>query len=441
MRELLEGLSKEEIIDFFVEYAGKDAKFTNAINVRFREPDFVEELQKIENIIDHELIGASDYYDHDSWGNIVFSVSSVYSEIRDRTEQGHIRLAFSEAELLYRKLLEVFEYQGECEVSDEAECCLEIMSDIADKAVLDEDKKFIFNICIELANLQDGKDYGADYEDKLLRISAKFVTQENRKELELAVESYKRGWRAQEFAVVCYEIISKLDGGEAGDNYIAENMSFPKIREIAFDRSVLNKNYVEAERLCVQALLDEKQPYGISPWLYRLYSLYELANNMEKMEETSETLLLNGDLTYYDKLKAFRVKRGAWEAYYPELLEKCKLELYTGKYMQILEKEREYALLLDQVKEHKAEIHNYGMLLTEKYPLEIWEIFSEQINKEADSASQRDMYRNVCLRIKRFAEAGYEAKAVGLIDDLRMKYKRKPAFVDELSKVFNEYSE
>jgi len=61
MRELLESLSKEELIDFIVEYAGNDAKFANAINVRFREPDFseepdfYEELWKIESIIDHEL--------------------------------------------------------------------------------------------------------------------------------------------------------------------------------------------------------------------------------------------------------------------------------------------------------------------------------------------------------------------------------------------------
>ena len=244
MRELLENLSKEELIDFFLEYAKNDTKFANAIDVRFREPNFNEELLKIESIIDHELIGAPESFDYDSWGDIVFNVGSVYSEIEERTDQGHIKLAFAEAELLYRKLLDIFEYQGECEVSSKAESCLDIMSDIADKAVLDEDKEYIFNTCIELANTEAGKDYGADYEDILLRISSKFVTPETREKLELAVERFKRGWRAQEFALLRYEIICNFDGIEAGDRYVAENLCFPKIREIALNRAIINDNFV-----------------------------------------------------------------------------------------------------------------------------------------------------------------------------------------------------
>jgi len=309
------------------------------------------------------------------------------------------------------------------------------MSDIADKAALDEDKEYIFNKCIELASIKAGKDYGADYEDKLLRISSKLVTPGSRAKLELAVESFKRGWRAQEFALIRYEIICRFDGIEAGDVYIAENLGFPRIREIAFDRAVLSGNFLEAERHCTEALSDDKQPYGISPWLYRLFSLHEITDNTWKIEETAETIILSGDLDFYDRLKASREERGAWDAYYPELLEKCKLKLPAWQYMQILEKEHEYAELMGQVREHTDQIHNYGLLLVDKYPSEIWDIFYGQVYKEAESASNREMYRSVCTRIRRFAEAGYQTKAVGIIDDLKTKYKRKPAFVDELSRI------
>ena len=57
------------------------------------------------------------------------------------------------------------------------------MYKIADKAVLTEDKDYIYMKCIELSKLEDGKDYGADYEDKLLEIAEKFVTPENRANL------------------------------------------------------------------------------------------------------------------------------------------------------------------------------------------------------------------------------------------------------------------
>ena len=191
--KILEKLSKEDLIDFLVEYAKSDANLANAVNVRFRKPEYPEyeeELNKIENEIDNALDGVSSYYNRDGWGYVSFDVSHIVAEIRQRTEQGYIRLAFSELELLYRKLLENFEYQGECEISDEAKNCLDIMSEVADKAVLAEDKDYIFRQCIALSDLEDGKDYGADYEDSLLGIAAKFVTTENRAELENVLSRY-----------------------------------------------------------------------------------------------------------------------------------------------------------------------------------------------------------------------------------------------------------
>jgi hypothetical protein len=174
VRELLEKLNKKELLDFIVEYAENDAKLANAINVSFGKPEFKAELSKMENEIAKALDGVSDYRNHDRWGNANIYVGDITEEIKQRAEQGHIRLAFAQVETLYRKLLENLEYQGECEISDEAEYCLDIMSKIADKAALPEDKEYTRERCIELSKLEDGKNYGLDHEDKLLGIAAKF---------------------------------------------------------------------------------------------------------------------------------------------------------------------------------------------------------------------------------------------------------------------------
>lgn len=166
MKELLEKFSKGELIDFIIRHAEKNADFANAVDVEFRKPKFAVELGKIESKVDRALEGASDYRRHDSWGYIDFSVEDIVSEIKQRMEQGYGKLAFAELALLYRKLLECFEYQSECEISDEAEDCLQLMSQIADKAVLPEDRDYIYNQCIELSMLEDGKDYGADKEEE-----------------------------------------------------------------------------------------------------------------------------------------------------------------------------------------------------------------------------------------------------------------------------------
>ena len=122
----------------------------NAIKVHFGEPEFDDELIKIKKRIASALDGISDYRYRDSWGNAIFNVGDIFAEARQRTGQGHVKLAFMEIEMLYRELLANFEYQGECEISMDAEYCLDIMSEIADKAITLEDQDYIFNQCIAL---------------------------------------------------------------------------------------------------------------------------------------------------------------------------------------------------------------------------------------------------------------------------------------------------
>jgi len=433
--KLFDKLSKEELIEFLGAYAKGDAKFANAVAVHFRKPEFAEELTKIESVINSALDGASDYRTHDSWGYVNFDVSDIFEEIRLRADQGHIMLAFAELELLYGKLLENFEYQGECEISDEAETCLDIMLELASKTVRVEDKEYIFKHCIELSELEDGKDYGADYEDKLLGIAAKFVTPENRSELENALSRFDSSWREEEFKLIRLEMIRKIEGNTAANAFISENLRFPKIREIAFDKALSHKNFAECERLCAGALSEGKQHYGVSPWLYKLYSVYEMTEDAVKMVETAEDILLCGDLKYYDALKALLQAQSAWDNVYPDLLHKCEQKLSYSQYMEILAKEREYALLLEQVKEHTKQIYLYGKMLAEKYPADICVLFTEQINQEAEAAYGREAYRSVCSCISCFAQAGYRDETIEMIRNFQLKYKRKPAFVDELKKV------
>jgi len=433
LRKLLEKQSKEVLINFIVEYAETDSKFANTVNVRFVEPVFEDEINKVECQVENALYGISDYNNRDSWGNVNFDVSDIMEEARKRVEQGHIKLAFAEIEVLYRKLLENFEYQGECEISMKAEDCHYIMAEIADKAVTLQDMEYIFNRCIILSGLEDGKDYGADYEDKLLRIAAKFVTPENLSELEYALFICEAGRREEEFQLIRLEIIRKLEGEDSADNFIADNLQYENFRKIAFDKAITREAFADAQRLCIDALSVHVRRYGISPWLYKLYAVYEMTNNTEMMMQTAEEILFCGDLKYYDILKGLLQEQTAWDNLYSVLLQKCEEKLYYTTYMEILDKEDEYALLLEQVIKHIDQIYRYGKLLAKTYPSEILAVFTKQINKEADTASKRKDYKRVCSSISRFAAAGYKAEAVEMIHEFKQKYRNRPAFVDELS--------
>jgi hypothetical protein len=309
------------------------------------------------------------------------------------------------------------------------------MEEIADKAVLDEDQQTIFQTCIALSDLEDGKDYGADYEDRLLQISAKFVTPQNLTELEAALTRVSTKWNEEEFVLIRLDVVRKLNGENAAAAFISEHLRYPKIRKIAFEKAMSDGNYKECERLCLDALAGNEKSYGVSPWLYKLYAVYELQKLPDKQAETAHKILLGGDLAYYDKVKSLLIKLGVWEDLYSDLLHQCTSHLSYQKYMVILEKEREVSLLLEQVKAHTEQIYSYGKLLASTYPDDICTLFTESLHKEARAAYGRGAYREVCVHIACFAKAGYPAEAAEMISDFRLTYKRKPAFVDELGKV------
>jgi hypothetical protein len=437
MKKHLKNVSRDELVDFILEYAKDNDKFANAINVRFGEPVYSEELNKIRGQIAHALDDVSDYHYRGSWGYLGVDVSDIITEAKLRAQQGHIKLAFMAMELLYCELLKIFEYQAECEISDIVEAdCFPVMLEIAAKAVLPEDKDYIFNQCIAICDYDVGSDYGADYEDKLLQIAVNFVTKDNHDQFEKALSRFDTEWRANEFVAIRLDMIRKLQGRKAADQFIADNLQFEKIREIAFEKAMKKKDYPEAERLCVGGLMAKKSNHwGVSQWLYKLYSVHEKTDNQTKMADTARKILLGGDLAYYDKLKLLLQESETWFKLYPELLTECKSKLPHTQYAVILSKEQESKLLLGEVKAHPTLVYTYGKLLARKYTADISEIFTAQIKKEAAAAYGRDAYQAVCANITIFANAGYSVETIAIIVEFAELYKRKPAFTDELSKI------
>ncbi|MDR2569664.1 MAG: hypothetical protein LBD23_05120 [Oscillospiraceae bacterium] len=433
MRELLEGVDKEELLDFLDNYAKDDSKFANTVNVRFGNPGYYEELKKIKKAIDAALEGVKDDNTRDSWGNVNFCTGDILSEISMRIEQGHIKLAFAETVLLYRELLNLFEYQGECEISMEAEYCIGIMSDIADAAVIDEDKAYIFGHCIMLSNIIDGKDYGADYEDELLKVSVKLVTAENRSELEEALSRVDVRRFDESIRLIQLDIIRKFDGASVADAFINENLRFPKMRELAFESAMTRNDFAEGERLCIEGIAAIERNYGISPWLYRLFSVHEKAGNIDSQIETAKEIVLLGSMEYYDILKSLLIEQRSWDSGYRNFLRECEEKMHSSSYMSVLAKENELKLLLKETIKHTRQIYDYGKLLAREYPTEVLAIIQKQINKEAKAATKRSRYKDVCDSITAFAKMGYHIEAISLVDNLKNAYRHRPAFVDELN--------
>ena len=439
LEEVLESLSKSTLIKFMLEYAKNHEQFANEIYVQFQEPDYPDEVKRIKVEIARALDGISDYRYRDSWGYVSFDVHHINLEIRTRIEQGHIQLAFMMVDLLYRELIKLFEYQGECEISDEAENCLLQMAEIAEIAELKEDKTFIFESCIALADVDDGSDYGADYESQLLAIAAKLVTSENRSSLEQALSAFNQTYSAEKFKLIELEMIQKLDGEQEKQRFIMENLQFSEIREIAFNDAVALTDFDQAERLCLEAVRIYKDNWRLlDKWLYRLESVYEKTKNLPKLTEVVRQIFFKGNMAYYEKLKDLLQRQSQWELSYKPLLKACEENLHERQYMHILSQEREGALLLKLVQKHVSTVFTYGKELSQTHREEVKQLFLQQLKESAELANNRKFYQALCQKINIFSEAGYPHEAVDLINEFNQRYARKPAFVDELRMLRNK---
>ncbi|MEM5818007.1 MAG: hypothetical protein AAGU16_09115 [Desulfitobacterium hafniense] len=70
-----------------------------------------------------------------------------------------------------------------------------------------------------------------------------------------------------------------------------------------------------------------------------------------------------------------------------------------------------------------------------EYREEVCRIFQHNIEQAAALANTRSHYRGVCAIIRTLQKAGGKEEARDVVQSLLLKYPRRPAFRDELSKL------
>lgn len=230
-------------------------------------------------------------------------------------------------------------------------------------------------------------------------------------------------------------IIERLEGKDAADKYLMENIDVPELRMIAVENALAAKHYLFAEKLCIEAL--KKNPRGYfnkpAPWAYYLQRLYAETSNEEKLTEMVRFILLHWDSSYFKKLKAIYLQQGRWDREKEPLLEELSKAYMPHLYALLLAQEGEVQRLFDVIAKQKSYIIDHGKQIAESFPEETYKIYEEYILEEAKEATDRGKYRKVCKIIKNFYEAGAKVEAIEMIERLNGMYQRRPAMIEELA--------
>ena len=234
---------------------------------------------------------------------------------------------------------------------------------------------------------------------------------------------------------VRYEALKATEGTAVAAAFVGDHLQYDGVRRIAIDNAVSGKEYDTAEKLCREriAVVNSDDYHWAREWYRRLYDVFFSAKDTEKQVELAGKLLLDkGDYEYYPVLKALLAAQNRWEAEYPKLIIELANCIPLERYMAILSEEDEQALLLEQISKKPSCIFTYGKKLAKHYPSEVFSLCADAIHRRTETANTRVIYRQVCSDIKKLASYGGRDEAHAIIQELREKNQRRPAFLEEL---------
>ena len=449
--EVLNTLTKEQLIQVLLHIIKKDKTLEEKILLKHGEIDASQELKRMERLIDsivRKYANAGEYlYDRegaeciDKLWSLVDYVETLHGA------EGKILLALDMLFLLLEQGIDSYEY------IDDSDGTVSVFVDdvlsrinvfIAESKVYDEKLKqqIVKKVIVKThePRFQEWDDYGIQLLRGLLIYGANPVYREIlytevNKRLEVAQEA--RRYTIEALSVMLFELLQYHGTEEEIEQYIEEHIEMDTFRELFLEKLMERQQYKKAIQIAIEG--EEKNKaysFGLNKWQKIRYEAYKALGDRKNQEALAKEFLLRGEFEYYEELKNFYKKD--YTSFYNHLKEELRTKVGTGEYSifrQLIEEENDLEELMNVVREDPSTVSKYIKLLMNKYGNEVLVIYRKNIQDRAVKACARNMYRDVCYMIMDYRRYEDEQNVKNLIDTLKKENKRRPAFIDELSKI------
>ena len=246
-------------------------------------------------------------------------------------------------------------------------------------------------------------------------------------------------YHKEQDVIARYHIHRHLYGRKHTKDELYQNISIDELCRIAIKDAMADKNYDEAEQLCLDKINKEKfRHYSSSDpkdWNNILYDIYKASNDIEKQIDQAKKLLFMGNEQFWGVLKLIFNESGTWNENYEILLNGLRDSKQTVCYRSILIAENEKKRLLEDITAYPYNLFHYGKYLAQDYPEQIYDLCYKEISKNCAEAKDRREYKKVTKQIAQLIKWKGNDTAKALIDELKQTYPRRPALLDELGKV------
>ncbi|OUB00320.1 hypothetical protein [Bacillus thuringiensis] len=251
-------------------------------------------------------------------------------------------------------------------------------------------------------------------------------------------ESWSGTYRISQCKQLQLQLIQLFDGSSKEEAFIQNNLQYSEFREKAIQHAFHLCEYEKVIQLCLDGEQQDKKARGLlNQWKTYRYEAYENLGDIENQRKLALAFVLEDDFAYYEKLKAL-YDSASWLGIREHILSTFESTSYRSyMYESILLLERLPNKLLAYCQTHPATIlHLYKSLLPD-YPSETHQIFITHMQKLAQEARDRRMYKHICQTIQTYQRVGDANVVQEFIEQLKQMYHKRPAFLDELKKISN----
>lgn len=449
--DVIENLTKEQLIDIIKELTCENNDIKEKIIFKYSVVDNKEEFKQCKKLmksIINKYIRRNGYIDYYSAGNFVDEISCILDKVRD-IYCDNIILGLDMAEYYLLELINVIE---DCDDSDgfvysEVYNAISVINSIAERSVYQKDsiQEEVFKRLIKLSrnkNINEFEYHTVDFLKSCIHfcIIEKYrniLKEEIQKNIENEAKSQYGTYKVEPNVQLLFKIINSYETKKEIEEFINKNIYFTSFRADIINYYIKIGNYEKALNTALDGEKKDKDSnILVNKWKECRYNIYKTFNKIDEQEKLGRELILKGYYKYYKDLK--EIHKNDHEVFYTEIINEFKSIKNMDRsmaYLSIIIEENDSKEILDFITNEPFYIEAYIEYVINDFKDESEELYKKYILNKAKQSNKRSMYKSVCSSIKRFNKLLGKDGALKIRNELLDKYKRKPAFIDELKKV------
>ncbi len=470
---LLAKVTHKEYKEFVKSYASKNKDFKSAFELAFANKDENVDLGKkyltaLKRIIkknsDRGFVGY-----HDARG-LVGDIGTLLADVENLLEKQHFRDAFAISSAMLKEIMNVIQYCDDSDglIGDTVSEIILLINTVAKNAPRPL-QEAVFEFLMKELKDNEYFEYG-DFGYELFGIfeylgfnlskSSEFINYVDILLLQFTAGPYD-DFKRNFFTTRKIEFL-RLSGNSAEvEKLILQNLEIVEVRQGEVNRYIDKRDYTVAKKLIndgIALALKKGHSGTASNWQTELLRIAVLENNISEIRIYTKHFAFDSgfSVAYYSQWKATFTKN-EWPAIIEEHIAATVIKITAANEVNkgkswytdnlslltvlgpIYIKEGFWDRLLDLVKKETGldVILHYNTYLSKHYPTEMLALLLPAFELEADRASSRSHYAYLVAKMKKLIKEMPQFKdgVIAVSEKLKSKYARRPAMVDELSKI------